>query len=264
MLILPIVNKNRILNVQVTLKNAEKIKTRVKYPDAKNSEIIVNGKKLSESMYKDSTSLLNFVRYNSMNFPRNYLITTDKEIDTDYYDVYTVAPPPKKVTEGLDNLYNRVLLDMKKEVPNTNKGKYLSLEKMGLDKDLTEEKILKLQRIVDNEKDTSKWPLLFESAGITDIVEAVSFVHNFDCTVIKSTTIPENSLNDALKALEVIKTRDSKNLRSYYDMALSNRDLYAKLSYVSKLVYNRPLNLIQSEHQRQKQLVKQGFVIDEQ
>lgn len=262
MLILPIVNKNRILNVQVTLKNAEKIKKRVSYPDAENCEVIVNGKKLSESIYnnsKDSTSLLNFVRYNTMNFPRNYIITTDKEKDSDFYDVYAVAPPPKRVNTGLDNLYNRVLTDMRKEVPNTNKGKYLSLDKMGLNNDFTDEKILKIQRIVREESDTSRWPLLFAKEGVSDLIEAVEFVHNFDCRVVKSTTIPESSLNDALKALEVINTKDSKSLRNYYDTALSNRDLYAKISYVSQLVYNRPLNLIMSDAQRQKYLVKQGY-----
>lgn len=257
MLILPIVNKNRILNVHITLKHAEKVRQRVSFPDARESEIIVNGKKLSESIYNDSrnySALLEFIRYNTMHYPRNYLITTRGERDTNLYDVYEVAPPPSKVNDELDNLYGRVLTDMIKEVPGTNNGKYLSFEKVGLGKDITDEKIMMLQRIVKAESDTSKWPVLFKQAGIADLTDTVNFIRNFDCTVVTDTTIPQDSLTDTLKALEVIHTRDSKNLRNYYNMALKNSDIYAKLSCINKIVYKEPLNLIQSN--RQKQLVK--------
>ena len=44
MLILPIVNRNRILKIHVTLKNAEKVRRGVNFSDAKESEVIVNGK----------------------------------------------------------------------------------------------------------------------------------------------------------------------------------------------------------------------------
>ena len=257
MLILPIVNKNRILNVHITLKHAEKVRKRVSFPDANESEIIVNGKKLSESIYNDSRDYmapLNFIRYNTMHYPRNYLITTRGERDSNLYDVYEVAPPPRKVSDGLDNLYGRVLTDMRKEIPGTNNGRYISFEKVGLGKSITDEKIMKLQRIVKEERDTSKWPALFEKEGIADLCDTVNFIRNFDCTVVTDTTIPEDSLTDTLKALEVIHTRDSKNLRNYYNMALENRDIYAKLSYINQIVYNQPLNLIQSN--RQKQLIK--------
>lgn len=257
MLILPIVNKNRILNVHITLKNAEKVRKKVNFPDANESEIIVNGKKLSESIYNDSKdymSALNFIRYNTMHYPRNYLVTTRQERDSKFYDVYEVAPPPRKVNDGLDDLYGRVLTDMRKEIPGSNNGKYLSFEKVGLGKSITDEKIMKLQRVVKEERDTSKWPEIFEREGISDLTEIVNFIRNFDCTVVTDTSIPEESLNNTLKALEVVNTRDSRNLRNYYNMALENRDIYAKLSYINQLVYNQPLNLIQSN--RQKQLIK--------
>ena len=83
------------------------------------------------------------------------------------------------------------------------------------------------------------------------------FIQNFDCTVVTDTTIPESSLQDTLKALEVIRTRDSKHLRNYYNMALENRNIYAKLSYINQIVYNEPLRLIQSKNQRQKQYYKE-------
>ena len=48
----------------------------------------------------------------------------------------------------------------------------------------------------------------------------------------------------------------TRNLISYYNTAMVNRDIYGKLSYINKLLYGRPLSLIQSNAQRQKQLVK--------
>ena len=36
---------------------------------------------------------------------------------------------------------------------------------------------------------------------------------------------------------------DQKKLKNYYNMALSNQSIYNKLSYISKLVYNEPLNI---------------------
>lgn len=259
MLILPIVNKNRILNVHISLKNASKIRRRVSYNDTNESEIIVNGKKLSESIYNNSKNYndtLNFIRNNSLLYPRSYLITTKEERNSNLYDVYEVAPPPKKVNESLDDLYGRVITDMRKEIPGSNNGRYLSFAQIGLDKYLTDEKIYKLQRIVKDVRDTSKWPALFEKEGISDLSSTLDFIRNFDCTVVTDTTIPEASLQDTLKALDVIHTRDSKNLKNYYNMALSNRDIYAKISYINNIIYNEPLNLIQSKSQKEKRLIK--------
>lgn len=258
MLILPIVNKNRVLNVQVTLKDASKIKRGVNYEDAKSSDIIVNGSKFSDSKLsesKDYNSIVNFVRSNTMLYRRSYLITTNNEAGTSLYDVYEVAPPPRKVNDKLDNLYGRVLTDMRKELPGENKGKYLSLEKIGLDEDLTDEKISKLQNIVER-YDSNMWPTLFQKEGIADLMDTIEFLRYFDCTVISDTTIPEESLQDSLKALSILKTRDFKQLNKYYEMALSNRRIYARLSYINKLVNDEPLNLIQSHRQKEKRLVK--------
>ena len=84
MLILPIVNRNRVLNVEVKLKTADKIRTGVKFSDACESDVIVNGQRLSSSSYKDEKSdkaALEFIRTNSIRYKRNYLITT-REVDS--------------------------------------------------------------------------------------------------------------------------------------------------------------------------------------
>lgn len=259
MLILPIVNKNRILNVEVKLKNADKIRTGVKFSDASESEVIVNGKKLSESGYKDvrsDSAALEFIRNNSIRFRRNYLITTRTESNSATYDVYEVKQPPKKINDGLDNLYTSVITDMRKEIPGIPRGRYLSLEKIGVGDHLTDEKISKLQEIVREVRDTSQWPVLFERAGIADLPDTLEFIKQFDCTVIADTTIPEDSLESMVDTLKKLNTRDSRNLSNYYDMAISNKDIYSKLSFVNKIVNDKPLSLIQSKKQKQKQLIK--------
>ena len=259
MLILPIVNRNRILNVEVKLKNANKIRTGIKFFDADESEVIVNGKKLSDSSFKNMKSdaaALEFIRTNSIRFRRNFLITTREEANSSAYDVYELEQPPKKINESLDNLYTSVITDMRKEIPGNRRGRYLSLEKIGVGDFLSDEKIARLQEIVKNVRDTTQWPVLFENAGVADLVDMLEFIKHFDCTVVEDTTIPEDSLQSMVESLKKLNTRDSRNLCNYYNMALSNRDIYSKLSIINKTIYDKPLTLIQSKKQKQKQLVK--------
>jgi hypothetical protein len=39
-------------------------------------------------------------------------------------------------------------------------------------------------------------------------------------------------------------------------MAKSNANIYTKISYINKIIYDKPLTLIQSKSQKEKQLVK--------
>jgi hypothetical protein len=257
MLILPIVNRNRVMSVQIKIKNAEKIRTEVRYDDADESEIIINTEKFSNSGFvndKSKTAPIDFVRSRSLLYPRNFLITTKERDNSKYYDLYEVGQPLRKVNDGLDELYSKAITDMRMEVPGHNRGRYISFKELGLDKDLTEEKIGKIQRIV-KEEDRSNWPRLFEEAGVSSIIDTINFINTFDARVISDTTIPEDSLNSVLKALEIINTRDSRNLRKFYNTALDNKEIYAKLSYINKIVYNRPF-LIKTKNERNKQLIK--------
>lgn len=246
------------MNVHIKIKSANKIRTGVCFSDAKESEIIVNREKFSDSIFSESREIsapIEFVRSKSLLYPRKYLVTTKTESSSDLYDVYEVAQPPRKVNDSLDKLYSCALTDMRKEIPGSKKGRYISLKKLGVDEPLTDEKIAKLQRIV-KENDTEEWPKLFQQEGIADLKETLDFIKNFECTVISDTTIPEESLQDVLKSLEVINTKDSRNLRNYYNKALTNKEVYSKISYINKIIYNEPLTLIKSSNEKQKQLIK--------
>lgn len=258
MLILPIINKNRVMNVEIRLRNAKKIKTDVFYRDANESDIIVNREKFSNSIFKNSreeNAPTDFIRAKSILYPRNFLVTTKTRNDSNNYDVYEVSQPPRRVNTCLDKLYGKAITDLRKKIPGVkNRGRYVSFEKLGMNEYLTDEKIAKLQRVVKEERDQSKWPDLFEKEGIADVGNTLDFINNFECTVVSDTTIPEDSMKDTLKSLEIINTRDYRQLNKYYIMAKRNADIYRKISYINKIMYDKPLTLIQSE--KQKQLVK--------
>lgn len=272
MLILPMVNKKKVLTLLLELKDAEKIRTGVHYDDTSESEIIVNKEKFTESTFKDSKSVsapIDFIRSKSLLHPRNFLVTTKmakvekvstitREVeDTLAYDVYEVGKPPKRVNESLDNLYGKVIKDLQNEIPGTDgRGRYVSFEDLGVDKYLTDEKIARLQKIVREERDESLWPKLFEEAGIADLKDTIDFVNNFKCTILDDATIPEESLQDTLSVFSILKTRDYKNLNKYYRIAKSNTEIYTKISYISKIIYDKPLTLIQINEAKHKQLIK--------
>lgn len=257
MLILPIVNRNRVLNVEVKLKTADKIRTGVKFSDACESDVIVNGQRFSDSSYKGDKSdkaVLEFIRTNSLRYKRNYLITTREVDSTSLYDVYEVEQPPRKVNDALDSLYVGAITDMRKEIPGNKRGRYLSLEKHGIGDILTDEKIETLGVVTRNASSALELDTMLDKAGITDLVDTLEFLKLFDCTVVEDTSINEETLQSMVDSLKKLNTRESRNLASYYNMALRNRDIYSKLSTINKMVYGKPLTLIQSK--RQKQLVK--------
>ena len=132
MLILPIVNKNRVMNVEIRLKNASKVRSRIYSEDVSESDIIVNREKFSDSLFKESkdeAAPTEFIRSRSILHPRNFLVTTKQENDSNLFDVYEVAQPPRKVNDSLDKLYGKAITDLRKEIPGVkSRGRYISFE----------------------------------------------------------------------------------------------------------------------------------------
>ena len=93
MLILPIVNKKRVVNVEIKLKNASKIRKGVCFDDAKESEIIVNREKFSDSSFKDSKE---------ENAPKKY---GDKE-----YTAYEATQQQRKMERTMRKLKQDIKL----------------------------------------------------------------------------------------------------------------------------------------------------------
>lgn len=256
------------MNVEVRLKNAQKIRRGVYYDDALQGDIIVNREKYSDSSFKNSkedNAPTDFIRSKSILYPRDFLVTTKQERNSNLYDVYEVKQPPKKVNDSLDRLYGKAIMDLQNEIPGADKrGRYVSFDDLGIGDSITDDKIAKLQKIVKEERNSSRWPEMFEKEGIADLDHTIQFISNFECTVLSEHSIPEESLQDTLKAMESIHTRDYRNLKKYYDMAKSNTAIYTKISYVNKIIYDKPLTLIQSKVKRQKQLVKKKDEVEHQ
>lgn len=263
MLVLPIVNRNRVMNVQVSLKDAKKIHNSVVLENTKESDVVVNQHNYSDSSYQqDDSGVVNFIRNTSLISQNDFLVTTREEAESNRYDVYQVKQPPKFINPALDNLYANVITDMRKEIPNVRRGRYLSFEKIGLGQYLTQEKIARLQQIIKTEQDRNRWPVLFERAGIADLYQTLEFLNHFNCTVISDTTLPEATLQSTLQALEPLNTQDYRNLKKYYHIAQTNQEIYSRLSLVHHLLYNSPYQLIRTDKKRENTVSAQNTLID--
>lgn len=257
MLVLPIVNRGRVMHVKVSLKDAEKIHNSVILDGTKESDVIVNQQPFSESSYlhdKEDNSVVNFIRNTSLISRNDFFVTTREEAKSNRYDVYQVKQPPKFINLALDNLYASVITDMRKEIPDNNvKPHYVSFEKLGFDEVLTDDKLARLQQIVKNEKNRSRWPQLFEQAGISDIPHMLEFLNHFDCTVISDTTLPEATIQSLLALLEPTQIPVYKEILKYHDMAKSNERIYDKLKIAYHSIYDGPYRLIMSESQKKRE-----------
>ena len=265
MLIMPILNtgKNgisKIYMVEVSLKKVVKARENTIIKGINESDIVINGTSFNNSLYNTKAIkpnvIVNFLRnFNYKANKKDFLVSTREYTDSSMYDLYSIPVPPRKITAGLDNLYGSAILDLKKKIPNSNKGRYLSLKQLGVDKHITDDKMEKLIYFSSIEKDKTKRNDILQLNGVSDLAKSIEFMRLFDCTIIKDATITEKELSDMVSTLSCVNTRDYKNLSRLYEIAKENRDVYAKLSKISKVLDNTPLNLIQSKS-KSKVLVK--------
>jgi len=256
MLILPIKNNNRILNVEVKLKNAKKVRENIYFDDTDSSDVIVNGRSFNSVKEKGDDEVLDFIRNTSINYKRDFLVTTS--LNNNKYDVYQLNQPPRHINNTCDDLYIKTINSLKYENKTKDVGKYVTLEKLGFDNIFSDNKLRVLENIVSAEKDRTKWPELFKRVGIYDIVETIDFLREFDFTSVKGATMSEEEINDILRVFNNINTKDTKSINNYVKMAETNRLIYTKISKANKLLYGKSIGLIKSVNQKQKQLVKKA------
>ncbi len=268
MLILPILNKDKVFNAELKLNIATlENNGTLLFEDVGESDVMVNSKKLSESKL-DKNNVVEFIRYNSINYPRDFFVNTrNKQFNKKKFDeignriksdntfsTYRVRPIPSRVNIYLDRLLNCIFIDMMNTVPNKdNNGRYVSLKRLGFDEFLTDEKISRLKSIISSVNDPSKLPALFKNAGVADLVDLVSFFDIFEATVVPKSSVKEEDLVKMLNRFEKIHSRDFKSLNNYYNIAKENSEIYAKINIVSRLLYDKPFRLVQSEKQRQNE-----------
>lgn len=254
MLVLPIVNRDRILNVKVYLKTAKKIKKSVKYDDVQASDIVVNNTIFSQSSYHNekvtANNIMKFIRNSSVMNKGTFFVSTKEEDDSDFYDVYEIDYPGAKVTDGLDNLFGSVILDLKNKIPDREKGKYVDFERLGITDHITEEKLEKLSFIA-NHVDENYHKAIIDN-GLESMIQTLSFLELFDCVVIEKSSIKLEDFQKILNVLNNIHSKDSKTLNNYLNIALANQEAYSKLSKLYNIVYNDSLRWIHSSKDKVK------------
>ena len=228
MLRLPITNRSRngherICVVKVTRKNATKIKQGVILKGYNPSDIISNGVSFNTSVYNtpggDPNKTVNFLRnFNYRSDKRDFLITTKEYADSTLYDLYKVDMPGSKISSGADNLFGSV--------------------KLGIDKGITEDKISKLEYIMKTEKDPQKRLELMQFHGVSDLKNIIDYLKEFRFQIVSGATMSVEEYKSILNSFKIIRTKETKALANFYMIAEENKEVYDKLTRISKILYN--------------------------
>ena len=264
MIVMPIINKNRnneyiIYNVEVSLKNIKKVKEEVNLDKCSPSDILINGNSYNKSIYsndREEKSIVDFIRNSNHRIgKRNFLITTNNYHYSKLYDVYDMELPPRKISSAIDNLYGSIYLDLKNERPDEVNSTNISLKELGFNNNINEEKIERLKDILNKTDDINKIKDLMKINGISDLYKIIDILSNFDFTIISKSKINDDDFKIVLNAFENINSKEFKVLNNYYNIAMDNMEVYAKLTKINKLLYKKPIKLIKNK-KTTKTLVK--------
>lgn len=252
MIILPICNRERILNVEVELKRVRKIAKKISDFNMKPSDVVVNGYKFSDSYFSDSVStpksIMDFIRTNSKTGRSSILISTKEEDGV--YDIYELEGVKDKVSDGVDNLIGTLILALKNE-SSTQKGRYLDLAKIGLFDEMTLDRVRELEFLSKN-MDKVNISKYIEDHDLRCLFRLLQAMDEFNFSVIKGSLISEEEFYKTINFLEPTNSRDYNNLKNYLELAKDNQREYSKISYVNKVINNKPLKLIRSSHEKVK------------
>ena len=243
MMILPVIENGKIRHISVSLP-CKKIKKGIRCKGIEQSEIIVNRKKFSESSFSESVdakATTDFIRAFSLLYPRNFLVVTSSDTNFHLYDVYELTPPLKKVNDNLDELYGKLITDLRKEIPGVEKrGRYVSFKKLGFDEYFDESKNARLKKIINDVNDSSLWNELFQKEGVANLIDFVNFLSKFKYTVLDDYSLDIDNFKNTLHTFSNINTRDYRHLKRYYEIAKTNTEIFEKIEFIFMIVYNKP------------------------
>lgn len=253
MIVLPIVNRERILNVEVTLKDASKVGSKTADFNIDSSDIVIHNKKYNGSFYSKGIAtpktVMKFLRENGKIGKSNILVTT-KADEKGLFDIYDVNYPGDKVSDGLDNLIGTLLLDLKNE-SNFQKSRYLDLYKLGVFDIITDKRLTDLEFLSKNmnQLNISKY---VEEHDLRCLFKLIQAMDMFNFKVINKSVVSLDKFDSFLEFLEPTNSKDYNSLLNYSDLAKNNKNEYSKLSYIYKIINNKPLNLIQTTKEKVK------------
>jgi hypothetical protein len=255
MLVLPIINRNRILNVEVNLKNAVKVSDEFYTKDIRPSDIVVNGNSYYEYLNlkhlttSTTSSVMEFVRLSSKSGTKSILVST-KTDDNNKYDVYRITKITDKISDGFDSLIGTLILDLKNRTPS-QKNRYLDLKKLQVFDIISESSLEKIEYASANLErlNISKY---ISDNNLGKLFRLIKDFDQFDFTIINKSIISLADFERILEFLEPVNSKDYINLKHYYDIARNNQREYSKLSYLYKTVSNKPLDIIHSAKKKVK------------
>jgi len=254
MLVLPIVNRDRIMNVRISLKNVHKIKSGVKYDDIRASDLIVNNNSFTDSSYGleriEPANIIQFIRNSSIRDKKSFFVSTKEEDYSDLYDLYEIDYPLEKVTEGLDKLFGSAVLDLKDEIPGRIKGRYVDFEMLGVTDHITDDELERLECIAKSSIDN--YAKIIKDNNLETLIDTLGFLELFDCEVIENSTVKLEIFKKNLGVFNAIHSKDIKRLNYYLDLALANQEAYSRLSRLYNIVYNDSLKWIHNSKDKIK------------
>lgn len=260
MLVIPIINEGRILNVSIKPRSAKKIETTNTFLGSNPSNIIINKKHFSESSYYtqkiEPSVIVDFINNNNMYADsKTFYVTTKTQSTSNQYDVYEVDIPEIRINKNLDNLFGDCIIDLCNENLDSTKGRNISLEKFGISDHITEERLEKLKYLANNLSSLNASKYIADN-NLQDLIDTIEFLNLFDCTVIPKSSISTEKIESMLASLEKTSTKLYRELKKYYEIAQSNAIVYSKLAKLYHIVYNRPYNWIHSTKPKVKQKTK--------
>lgn len=255
MLVMPMLNNKRIINVSIRLKDIKKRTVNTSVDRVIESEIIANSKNYSDSLYNVKNALetnpVEFIRSVSLLYDNGFIVTSRENLENKSCNVYKIAEIPQFVSVGLDKLYGQAITDLQKEIPDITRGRYVDLEKLGVCATVDDKRLdtlyRKLSKVrIKEEKDEIK-------NQYSDVGELLDFIDLFDFRIIEDSVIEEDSLKTVISGLECTNSREYRNLNSYYNMAISNQQTYRKLSYINYVITgNDRFDLIKAPYKNVK------------
>ncbi len=246
MLVLPIINKDRILNVEVRLKNIKKLDNQnidtSKYTE---SNIYVGLYDFNNSSYNeknlDSYNITLFIR-NSGILKKNKFIVTTKSYDKNICDFYEISYPNNKISDGFDRLYGEVINDIRNKNINEEKGHYLDFKRMGITDVLNIENINKLEEISLNHN--SNYSRAIKEANLMPLLDILKFIDMLELNVIEGTSLKVSDYNRIANKFIKLNTKDTKSIYSYYNIASNNKEIYSLISRLYYIINNRSMEWI--------------------
>ncbi len=255
MLVIPLLYKGKIYNMEVFLKNIYEVEEDRVLEYSYESDVIVNGRSYNHSRYyvpnAPLDSIVHFIRDHSIQASSSFLLTSRKNSQGNMR-LFRVQCPLPHVTDGLDMLFGSAILDMKKQLPGHHKDRNLSLKKLGVASHITEEKLKVLRRVASSLSFPIDSSILTRDERLRDFVDTFHFLNQFECRIIEDATILEKNVQGMMEPLQSIYTSSANEIRDYYKIAKENANEYAKLDYMARIMTGQGLSWLSSERDIQK------------